>query len=56
MTMRLRGQLAAVGGSIGITTEAGNLGELLRQADIAMYAAKAAGKGTIERYREPAQV
>ncbi|GAA2638514.1 diguanylate cyclase domain-containing protein [Paractinoplanes durhamensis] len=51
-----QGEQVTVGGSIGITTGAGNLGELLRQADIAMYAAKAVGKGTIERYREPAAV
>ncbi|GIF17835.1 hypothetical protein Ate02nite_05650 [Paractinoplanes tereljensis] len=54
--MEVQGEQVTVGGSIGITTGAGNLGELLRQADIAMYAAKAAGKGTIERYREPAAV
>ncbi|GIE82407.1 hypothetical protein Aph02nite_83570 [Actinoplanes philippinensis] len=48
------GERVAVGGSIGLATGAHPLGELLRRADIAMYDAKAAGKGTIRSYRADA--
>ncbi|MEU4162332.1 GGDEF domain-containing protein [Actinoplanes sp. NPDC026670] len=49
--IRVHGHDVTVGGSIGLaTTRAGELAVLLRHADTAMYAAKAAGKGTIRRH------
>ncbi|MEU4163977.1 GGDEF domain-containing protein [Actinoplanes sp. NPDC026670] len=51
--MQIQGEQVTVGGSIGMATGTHPLGELLRQADIAMYAAKAAGKGTIRTYEPP---
>ncbi|GIE94836.1 hypothetical protein Ari01nite_23010 [Paractinoplanes rishiriensis] len=47
--MRALGEPVRVGGSIGLAIGGGELGELLRQADIAMYAAKADGKGRVSR-------
>jgi diguanylate cyclase (GGDEF)-like protein len=44
----LEGDLVSVGGSIGLATGTGDLDDLLRRADMAMYAAKAAGKGTVQ--------
>ncbi|HWS35415.1 MAG TPA: GGDEF domain-containing protein [Actinoplanes sp.] len=53
--MRVHGHTVTVGGSIGLATaapdEPGDLTGLLRRADTAMYAAKAAGKGTVRRYQ-----
>ncbi len=45
---------AAVGASIGISLGGADAGpnELLAEADLAMYAAKAAGKGRVEVYRD----
>ncbi|WP_188123138.1 GGDEF domain-containing protein [Actinoplanes lobatus] len=51
--MRIHGHDVTVGASIGLATagpgERVTLTGLLRQADTAMYAAKAAGKGTVSR-------
>ncbi|WP_433797571.1 diguanylate cyclase domain-containing protein [Actinoplanes sp. CA-252034] len=49
-----QGERVTVGGSIGLAAGAHPLSELLRRADIAMYEAKAAGKGTIRPYRDDA--
>ena len=43
----LRGQRVTVSASVGLTTQPGTPDELLRSADIAMYRAKAAGKGRL---------
>ncbi|MFC4070121.1 diguanylate cyclase domain-containing protein [Actinoplanes subglobosus] len=48
--MPIQGEQVTVGGSIGLAAGHHPLGELLRRADIAMYSAKAAGKGTIHSY------
>jgi diguanylate cyclase (GGDEF)-like protein len=48
--MAVQGEQVSVGGSIGMASGSEPLGELLRRADIAMYSAKAAGKGTIRTY------
>ncbi|MFC4072713.1 diguanylate cyclase domain-containing protein [Actinoplanes subglobosus] len=52
--IRVHGHAVAIGGSIGLATaragEGGSLAGLLRHADTAMYAAKAAGKGTVRRH------
>ncbi|MEU4694769.1 GGDEF domain-containing protein [Actinoplanes sp. NPDC023714] len=52
--MIVQGHQVKVGGSIGVATtrrgERVGISALLRQADTAMYAAKAAGKGTIHRH------
>ncbi|BEL06827.1 hypothetical protein Q0Z83_050180 [Actinoplanes sichuanensis] len=50
----IQGEQVTVGGSIGMAAGPHPLGELLRRADIAMYAAKAAGKGVIRIYELPA--
>ncbi|SDT36173.1 GGDEF domain-containing protein [Actinoplanes derwentensis] len=54
--MRVHGHTVTVGGSIGLAAadEGGDLTGLLRRADTAMYAAKAAGKGTVRRYESAA--
>ncbi|MET0419947.1 MAG: GGDEF domain-containing protein [Actinoplanes sp.] len=44
-------------GSVGVTVAAGpghDLGRLLHEADLALYAAKAAGKGVVRRYQPAA--
>ncbi|WP_229073269.1 GGDEF domain-containing protein [Actinoplanes sp. DH11] len=52
--MVVQGRPVKVGGSVGVAVtrrgERVGVSALLRQADTAMYAAKAAGKGTIRRY------
>jgi diguanylate cyclase (GGDEF)-like protein len=48
--MAIRDDRVMVGGSIGLTTGHDSLSELLRQADVAMYAAKAAGKGAVRAF------
>ncbi|MFD1373081.1 GGDEF domain-containing protein [Actinoplanes sichuanensis] len=54
--IRVHGHDVTVGGSIGLATTraGGELAVLLRHADTAMYAAKAAGKGTIRRHEPDA--
>jgi diguanylate cyclase (GGDEF)-like protein len=50
----IAGRELVVGASIGITLHAGGVGEgeeLLRHADVAMYAAKEAGRGRFELFR-----
>ncbi|MEW6583286.1 MAG: EAL domain-containing protein, partial [Actinomycetota bacterium] len=49
----IAGEELAVSCSVGIATldEAESAEHLLRNADVAMYAAKAAGKGTVSRYQ-----
>ena len=51
--MLIQGRQVAVGASVGVATtrrgERVGISALLRQADSAMYAAKAAGKGTVRR-------
>jgi diguanylate cyclase (GGDEF)-like protein len=49
--MDIENEPVAVAGSIGLATGTEPLSELLRQADVAMYAAKAAGKGACRVYR-----
>ena len=45
------GHRLSVGASVGVATvEGGSVEELLRHADVAMYSAKAAGKGTLARF------
>lgn len=47
-----------VSASLGIATypaDAGDLGDLLRQADEALYASKAAGRDTVRRWVPPAE-
>ncbi|MDY0976535.1 EAL domain-containing protein [Massilia sp. CFBP9012] len=54
--VQLDGYWLQLGASIGITVfsdEASDAGELLRRADLAMYRAKAAGRGTV-RFFDPA--
>ena len=48
--MAIQGTTVLVGGSIGLTSGHDSLSELLRQADVAMYDAKAAGKGAVRAY------
>jgi diguanylate cyclase (GGDEF)-like protein len=48
--IRVQGHTVAVGGSIGLAGAGESLADLLRNADTAMYAAKAAGKGTVRRH------
>jgi diguanylate cyclase (GGDEF)-like protein len=48
--MQIQGTTVVVGGSIGLASGHDSLSELLRQADVAMYAAKAAGKGKVRTY------
>jgi diguanylate cyclase (GGDEF)-like protein len=56
--MMVQGHQVKVGGSIGTATtrrgERVGISALLRQADSAMYAAKAAGKGTLRRFEDGA--
>jgi len=50
--MRIGGALARVGASIGVATASGeiDLEQLVHHADVAMYAAKAKGKGRIQTF------
>ncbi|BCJ46621.1 hypothetical protein GCM10010168_38560 [Actinoplanes ianthinogenes] len=58
--MLVHGTEVSVGGSIGVTAlpagQAGSISSLLRQADTAMYAAKAAGKGVVRWYESDSRV
>jgi diguanylate cyclase (GGDEF)-like protein len=50
--MTIQDEPVRVGASIGVASGHETLEELLRRADIAMYAAKAAGKGAVRTYRD----
>ncbi|MFB9356474.1 GGDEF domain-containing protein [Actinoplanes nipponensis] len=57
--MRIHSTDVAVGCSIGVTTAAGgadDISALIREADLAMYAAKSHGKGVIRVYEPPRRV
>jgi predicted signal transduction protein with EAL and GGDEF domain len=46
---RLQGQEVRIGASVGVTvSDASGVDEVLREADVAMYTAKARGKGRFE--------
>ncbi|HEX9999620.1 MAG TPA: GGDEF domain-containing protein, partial [Actinoplanes sp.] len=54
--MDVEDEQISVSGSIGLATGRESLGALLHQADVAMYAAKAAGKGACRAYRTEAPI